>query len=96
LKLLHGDRRVDVLVRPESVHLCSHQDGTPAQVVRSSFRGTRKLYTLRLPSGAQFCGLFSQQIALRTGDQVRVSWHPEQMVTFSGNHAQETRATCAE
>ncbi len=89
IALVNGDRQVDVLVRPESVHLCGHHDGTPAQVVRSSFRGTRKLYTLRLPSGAQFCGLFPQEIALHAGEQVRVSWHPEQMVTFSGHHAPE-------
>jgi len=89
---VNGDRQVDVLVRPECVHLCGHGDGTPAQVVRSSFRGTRKLYTLRLPSGAQFCGLFSQELGLRTGDQVRVCWDPEQMVTFSGNDAPETCA----
>ncbi len=86
---VNGDRRIDVLVRPESVKLCGHHDGTPAEVVRSSFRGTRKLYTLRLPSGAQFCGLFAQEIALRTGEQVRVSWHPEQMVAFSGHDSLE-------
>jgi iron(III) transport system ATP-binding protein len=91
LKQVNEDRRVDVLVRPESVHLCSHHDGTPAQVVRSSFRGTRKLYTLRLPSGAQVSGLFSQDMVLRAGDQIRVSWHPDHLVTFSSNDAPETR-----
>ncbi len=91
MRLPREERQVDVLVRPESVQLCGHDDGTTAQVVRSSFRGTRKLYTLRLSSGTQFCGLFSQEIALHTGDQIRVSWQPEHMVTFSGNHAQETR-----
>ncbi len=84
-QLPNADRRVDVLVRPESVQLCDYHDGTPAQVVRSSFRGTRKLYTLRLPSGAQLCGLFSQDVALRTGDQIRVSWQPAHMVTFAGD-----------
>ncbi|WP_089720434.1 ABC transporter ATP-binding protein [Candidatus Entotheonella palauensis] len=77
LPLAHDDRQVDVLVRPESVQLCGHHDGTPAQVVRSSFRGTRKLYTLSLPSGAQLCGLFPQEVALQAGDHIRVSWHPE-------------------
>jgi len=91
VKQVNEERRVDVLVRPESVHLCGHHDGTPAQVVRSSFRGTRKLYSLRLPSGAQVCGLFSQDIVLRPGDQIRVSWHPDHMVTFSSHDAQETR-----
>lgn len=92
LQLPNGASQVDVLVRPERVHLCSGQKGAPVQVVRWSFRGTRKLYTFRLPSGAQFCGLFSQAIALRTGDQVRVSWQPDQIVTFSGNHSHETQA----
>ena len=90
--LVNGDRRVDVLVRPESVRLCGHQEGTEAQVVRSSFRGARKLYTLRLPSGTQFCGLFAQDTALRTGDQVRVAWNPEQMVAFASESALETPA----
>ncbi len=86
MQLPNVERRVDVLVRPESVQLCGHHDGTPAKVVRSSFRGTRKLYTLRLASGAQFCGLFSQDIALRTGDQIRVSWQPAHMVAFADDH----------
>ncbi len=88
-QLPNAERQVDVLVRPESVQLCGHHDGTPAQVVRSSFRGTRKLYTLRLSSGAQFCGLFSQDIALRAGDQIRVSWQPAHMVAFAGDKALE-------
>jgi ABC-type Fe3+/spermidine/putrescine transport system ATPase subunit len=90
LSLVNGDRRVDVLVRPESVRLCGYQEGTAAQVVRSSFRGARKLYTLRLPSGAQFCGLFAQDTALRTGEQVRVAWSPEQMVAFTIEPTPET------
>ena len=89
---VNGDRRVDVLVRPESVHVCGQHEGTPAQVVRSSFRGTRKLYTLRLPSGTQFCGLFSQEIALRPGEQIRVAWHPERMVTFSSHVSLEPQS----
>ena len=93
LHLAEGEHRVDILVRPESVRLCGHQDGTAAQVARVSFRGVRKLYTLRLPSGAQFCGLFASDAILRPGDQVYVAWTPEQIVAFANDHAHETQAS---
>jgi iron(III) transport system ATP-binding protein len=75
-------RHVELLVRPERVQLCGNGDGTPVQVERVSFRGTRRLYTLRLPSGAKFCGLFHQDVALRSGDQIRVQLHPTDLVIF--------------
>jgi ABC-type Fe3+/spermidine/putrescine transport system ATPase subunit len=76
------NRQVELLVRPEWVQLCPNGDGTPVQVERVSFRGTRRLYTLRLPSGTKVCGLFQQDIALRSGDQIRVQLHPTDLVTF--------------
>ena len=80
---LPGDcRHVDILVRPECVRLCAHQAGTPAHVVRTCFYGTRRLYVLRLSSGAAVQAMFSQEVSLRAGDQVRVSWQPTQLVAF--------------
>ena len=61
---------MDLLVRPEHVHL-QHPHGTPVQVVHASFRGTRQLYTLRLPSGATFCALFPSEVTLRSGESHR-------------------------
>jgi ABC-type Fe3+/spermidine/putrescine transport system ATPase subunit len=78
-----GDgRQVELLVRPEHVQLCNAPHGTPVQVVHASFRGTRKLYTLRLPSGATFCALFPSEVALRSGEVVRVTWQPVDLVVF--------------
>jgi iron(III) transport system ATP-binding protein len=75
-------RQVDVLVRPECVQLCEHQHGTPAQVVHTSFRGTRRLSILRLPSGAVLHGVFPRDIRLRSGDQVHVCLQSADLVVF--------------
>lgn len=75
-------RQVDLLVRPEHVQLCSNRHGIPAQVVRASFRGTRKLYTLRLASGTTFCALLPHDVVLHAGESVRVAWQPVDLVVF--------------
>jgi iron(III) transport system ATP-binding protein len=78
-----GDgRQVELLVRPEHVQLCNTSHGTPVQVVHASFRGTRKLYTLRLPSGATFGALFPSEVTLHSGETVRVTWQPADLVVF--------------
>jgi len=82
LGLTGSCRQVELLVRPEHVQLCSNQHGTSVQVVHTSFRGTRKLYTLRLPSGATFCALFPSEIVLRLGESVWVTWQPVDLVVF--------------
>ena len=84
------NRQVELLVRPEWVQLCGNGDGTPVQVERVSFRGTRRLYTLRLPSGTTFCGLFHQDVALRSGEQIRVQLHPTDLVTFPRDTTPDT------
>ena len=90
LRLPGDGRQVELLVRPEHVQLCNTPHGTPVQVVHASFRGTRKLYTLRLPSGATLCALFPSEVALRSGEVVRVTWQPVDLVVFP---VQETPAT---
>jgi len=82
LSLTGDGRQVELLVRPEHVQLCSTSHGTPVQVIHASFRGTRKLYTLRLPSGTTFCALFPSEVTLRSGEVVRVSWQPADLVVF--------------
>jgi hypothetical protein len=74
---------VELLVRPEHVQLCNTSHGTPVQVVHASFRGTRRLYTLRLPSGATFCALFPSEVTLHSGEVVRVTWQPVDLVGVS-------------
>jgi len=82
LSLTGEGRQVELLVRPEHVQLCNTSYGTPVQVVHTSFRGTRKLYTLRLPSGATFCALFPSEVTLHSGEVVRVTWQPVDLVVF--------------
>ena len=91
---LPGDsRRVELLVRPEHVQLCTTpHDGTPVQVIHTSFRGVRKLYTLQLPSGATFCALFPSEVALRSGEVVRVTWQPVDLVVFPEQHTRAAHA----
>lgn len=79
---LETTRQVEVLVRPEHLHLATDQHGTGVQVVQGSFRGSRKLYTLRLPSGATVCALFATDVALRPGEVVHVTWQPTDLVVF--------------
>ncbi|MGE3538471.1 MAG: ABC transporter ATP-binding protein [Candidatus Tectimicrobiota bacterium] len=81
LRLADGCRQVDLLIRPEHIHMSQH-GGVPAQVVRSSFRGTRKLYTLQLPSGASLGALFAPGVSPCTGESVRITWQPLDLVAF--------------
>jgi iron(III) transport system ATP-binding protein len=75
-------RQVDLLIRPECVRLCDNQQGTPVRIVHTGFRGTRRLYVLRLPSGTTLQGLFPRDVSLQPGDQVRVTLRPTDLVVF--------------
>ena len=81
IHLAASNRQVDVLIRPESLRLCG-EHGTPAQVTHASYHGTRKLYTLRLPSGTLLCGLFPPEVTLQPGEQIRVTLQLTDMVAF--------------
>jgi iron(III) transport system ATP-binding protein len=80
-RLPGGQRHVDVLIRPESLQLCD-EHGTRVQVIQASYHGTRKLYTLRLPSGTLLCGLFPREVTLKPGEQIRVTLQPTDVVAF--------------
>ena len=75
-------REVELLIRPEHVQLCDDRQGTPVQVVHMRFRGSRKLYTVRLPSGATLCGQFAPEVALRAGEYIRITCDPGQLIAF--------------
>jgi iron(III) transport system ATP-binding protein len=80
-------RHVDLLIRPECLRLCG--SGTPVEVVHTHFHGTRKLYTLRLPSGTLLRGLFAPEVSLRSGERVHVRLQPAELVAFPGEPAPE-------
>jgi ABC-type sugar transport system ATPase subunit len=75
-------REVELLIRPECVQLRDDGQGTSVQVVRMRFCGSRKLYTVRLPSGATLCGQFAPEVSLRTGEHVRITCDPGQLIAF--------------
>jgi iron(III) transport system ATP-binding protein len=77
-----GCRQVDVLIRPECVQLSDDRQGMPAQVIQASFHGTRKRYTLRLPSGTLLRALFPRHVVLTPGEQVRVILRLTGLVVF--------------
>jgi iron(III) transport system ATP-binding protein len=79
---LSPTRQVDVLVRPEHLQLCGPSQGIPATVIHSSFRGTRRLYTLQLSSGAVCCALFPSAYTPHPGERLRITWCPDDLVMF--------------
>lgn len=75
-------RDVDVLIPPECLMLCDNGHGTRARVTQITFQGTRKLYTIRLPSGAHLQGLCAHDAPLQTGTQINVRYEPTVLITF--------------
>ena len=75
-------RDVDLLIPPECLTLCGNGHGTRAQLTQVTFQGTRKLYTVRLPSGARLQGLCPHDVPLHTGAQVNVRYEPTVLITF--------------
>ena len=77
-----GHRRVDLLIPPECLALCDNGRGARARVASVAFRGTRKLYTVRLPSGTRLQGLCPHDAPLQTGAQVNVRYDPTVVIAF--------------
>ena len=77
-----GHRRVDLLIPPECLTLCDNGRGARAQVAAVAFQGTRKLYTVRLPSGARLQGLCAHDVPLQTGAHVNVRYDPTVVIAF--------------
>jgi iron(III) transport system ATP-binding protein len=80
MPLVRHSRYIDLLIRPECLRMCSN--GTPAQVIHTRFHGTRKLYTVRFPSGTLLQGHFASETPLRLGEQVRLRLQPVDLVAF--------------
>jgi iron(III) transport system ATP-binding protein len=75
-------RQVEVLIPPECVTLCDNGRGARARVVQVTFQGTRKLYTVRLPSGTHLQGFCAHDTPLQTGAQINVRYEPTVLITF--------------
>ena len=77
-----GHRQVDLLIPPECLALCDNGHGARARVTQITFQGTRKLYTVRLPSGARLQGICAHDTPLQTGAQINVRYEPALLITF--------------
>ena len=77
-----GGRRVDLLVPPECLAVCENGSGVRARVVQVVFQGTRKIFTVRLPSGHQLQGLCAHDTPLQVGLQIHVRHDPAVVITF--------------
>ena len=79
---LDGCREVDLLIPPECLTLCDNGHGSRARVTQITVQGTRKLYTVRLPSGSHLQGLCAHDAPLQTGAQINVRYDPSVVITF--------------
>ena len=75
-------RQVDLLIPPECLTLCDNGHGARARVLQVTFQGTRKLYTVGLPSGARLQGFCAHDVPLQTGAQINVRYDPTVLITF--------------
>ena len=75
-------RDVDLLIPPECLTMCGNGHGTRVLVTHITFHSTRKLYTVRLPSGAHLQGLCAHDVPLQTGAQINVRYEPTVLITF--------------
>ena len=77
-----GQRRVDLLVPPECVTMCENGGGVRARVTQVVFQGTRKIFTVCLPSGFHLQGLCAHDTPLQVGLQINVRHEPAVVITF--------------
>lgn len=74
LSLVHNTE-VDVLIRPEHVHLVA-QDAPSALITSKVFRGNEYLYTLKLAEHDELLALSSSQQSYAIGDKVGIHLEP--------------------
>ena len=76
--------RVDVLVRPEGLHLCSDaaSQGRPARVVESHLLGHSSLVVLRLEDGSELKARISGEYPPRPGSDVRIRVERDAVFVF--------------
>ncbi|MDG2479365.1 MAG: ABC transporter ATP-binding protein, partial [Alphaproteobacteria bacterium] len=80
--------QVDVLVRPEGLHLCSYAgaEGRGARVVGNHLLGYSSLVTLRLDDGSELRARITGQDAPAPGADVRIRIDDEAVFVFPCHH----------
>lgn len=64
---------VDLLIRPEMIHLLPTDEGTPVQVIWNEYYGHNQRVGLRLDDGSEIIARTDTQVAYRNGQNVRIS-----------------------
>ena len=82
LEAIMDQRRVDLLVPPECVTVCENGSGIRVRVTQVVFQGTRKIFTVRLPSGLELQGLCAHDTPVQVGVQINVRHEPAVVITF--------------
>jgi iron(III) transport system ATP-binding protein len=85
-KLPHGSEpggRLQLLLRPDDLHLTTKQDGIRAQIIERLFQGADYLYTLQLDSGDRFHCLAPSHQQHNKGDTVTLKLDIQDLVLFS-------------
>ncbi|MBC6439846.1 MAG: ABC transporter ATP-binding protein [Rhodospirillales bacterium] len=85
--------QVDVLVRPEGLHLCSDSgaEGRGARVVNQHLLGYSSLVTLRLDDGNELRARITGQAAPATGADVRIRFEDDAVFVFPCRQGNRTR-----
>ncbi len=75
-------RAVDVLLRPNELHLSENGAVTHGQVHAVHYLGGQPLCTLTLPSGVQVQALLRESGPLKRGDRAGIRFEPSPLVLF--------------
>lgn len=75
-------RAVDVLLRPNELHLSENGAVTHGQVHAVQYLGGQPLCTLTLPSGVQVQALLRDSVPLKRGDRAGIRFEPSPLVLF--------------
>lgn len=76
---------LQLLVRPDDIHLTTKQDGIRARIDERLFQGAEYLYTLQLESGDRFQCLAPSHQQHSVGNSVALKLDIQDLVLFSGN-----------
>jgi iron(III) transport system ATP-binding protein len=74
--------RVDVLLRPNQVHLSENSAAVRAEVIQRRYLGGQPIYTMALPSGLHIQARLPESIRLRPGDRVGIRCEPFPLVIY--------------
>ena len=82
---IDGKGQLQLLIRPDDLHLTTKQEGIPALIIERLFQGAEYLYTLQLEDGSRFQCLAPSHQQHQTGDRVTLKLDIQDLVLFGGD-----------